>query len=135
MLRINTMKESKILYKEESYKIIGACMKVHRSLGSGFLEAVYQEALIREFEKEGIPYESQVKLPVFYEGQKLKKYYIADFICYDKIIIEIKSVSQVPIVFYSQLKNYLAATKKELGMLINFGQPSLTYKRVLNTKS
>ena len=128
------MTDSKILYKEESYKIVGACMKVHRSLGSGFLEAVYQEALMREFESEGIPYESQVKLPVFYEGEKLKKYYIADFICYDKIIIEIKSVSQIPIVFYSQLKNYLAATKKELGMLVNFGEPSLVYKRILNTK-
>ena len=133
MLRINTMTESKILYKEESYKIIGACMKVHRSLGSGFLEAVYQEALIREFENEGITFKSQVKLPVFYEGQKLNKYYIADFICYDNIIIEIKSVSQIPVAFYSQLKNYLAATKKELGMLVNFGQSSLVYKRILNT--
>lgn len=127
--------ETKILYKDESYKIIGACMKVHRSLGSGFLEAVYQEALMREFENEGIPFESQVKLPVFYEGQKLKKYYIADFICYNKIIIEIKLVSQIPNVYYSQLKNYLTATKKELGMLVNFGEPSLVYKRILNTKS
>ena len=129
------MTDSKILYKEESYKIIGACMKVHRSLGSGFLEAVYQEALSREFKNEGIPFESQVKLFVFYDGQKLKKYYIADFICFDKIIIEIKSVSQIPVVFYSQLKNYLIATKKELGMLVNFGESSLVYKRILNTKS
>ena len=129
------MTDSKILYKEESYKIIGACMKVHRSLGSGFLEAVYQEALGREFKNEGIPFESQVKLSVFYDGQKLKKYYIADFICFDKIIIEIKSVSQIPVVFYSQLKNYLIATKKELGMLVNFGESSLVYKRILNTKS
>ncbi|MDC9721967.1 MAG: GxxExxY protein [Urechidicola sp.] len=127
--------ETKILFKEESYKIIGACMKVHRSLGSGFLEAVYQETLIKEFTNSEIPFESQVKLNVFYEGEQLKKYYIADFICYDKIIIEIKSVSQMPVVFYSQLKNYLTATKKELGMLINFGQPSLVYKRILNTKS
>ena len=129
------MTENKILYKEESYKIIGACMKVHRNLGSGFLEAVYQEALIKEFTNAEIPFDSQVKLNVFYEGEQLKKYYIADFICYDKIIIEIKSVSQVPIAFYSQLKNYLTATKKELGMLINFGQSSLVYKRILNTKT
>ena len=127
------MAVSKILYKDESYKIVGACMKVHRSLGSGFLEAVYQEALIREFESLKIPFESQVKLAVFYNGEKLKKYYIADFICYDKIIIEIKSVSKMPVVFYSQLKNYLTATKKELGMLVNFGEPSLVYKRILNT--
>ena len=129
------MEETKILYKEESYKIIGACMKVHRELGSGFLEAVYEEALKKEFVNLGIPFKSQVKLYVFYEGQQLKKYYIADFMCYDKIILELKSVSQVPVAFYAQIKNYLTATKKELGMLINFGQSSLVYKRVLNTKS
>lgn len=127
------MTESKILYKEESYKIIGACMKVHRSLGSGFLEAVYQEALIKEFTNSETPFKSQIKLNIYYDGQQLKKYYIADFICYDKIIIEIKSVSQIPVVFYSQLKNYLTATKKKLGMLVNFGEPSLVYKRILNT--
>ncbi|VAV83007.1 NADH:ubiquinone oxidoreductase subunit 5 (chain L)/Multisubunit Na+/H+ antiporter, MnhA subunit [hydrothermal vent metagenome] len=110
-------------------------MKVHRELGSGFLEAVYDEALMKEFTNSNIPFKSQVKLNVFYEGEQLKKYYKADFICYDKIILEIKSVSQIPIVFFSQLKNYLTATKKELGMLINFGQPSLVYKRILNTKN
>jgi GxxExxY protein len=127
--------KTEILFKEESYKIIGACMKVHRELGSGFLEAVYDEALMKEFTNSNIPFKSQVKLNVFYEGEQLKKYYKADFICYDKIILEIKSVSQIPIVFFSQLKNYLTATKKELGMLINFGQPSLVYKRILNTKN
>ena len=127
------MAETKILFKEESYKIIGACMKVHRELGLGFLEAVYEEALKKEFDNSNIPFESQVKLNVFYEGQQLKKYYIADFICYDKIILEIKSVSQVPVAFYAQIKNYLTATKIELGMLINFGQPSLTYKRIINS--
>ena len=81
--------ETKILFKEESYRIIGACMKVHRELGSRFMEAVYQEALIKEFTNSEIPFESQVELDVFYKEEKLKKYYIADFICYDKIIIEI----------------------------------------------
>ncbi|RMZ50332.1 GxxExxY protein [Flavobacteriaceae bacterium PRS1] len=127
--------KTEILYKEESYKIIGACMKVHRELGSGFLEAVYDEALKKEFMKSEIPFKSQVKLKVFYEGEQLKKYYIADFICYDKIILEIKSVNQVPVVFYAQIKNYLTATKKELGMLINFGQSSLTYKRIINSNN
>ncbi len=127
------MAETKILYKEESYKIIGACMKVHRELGAGFLEAVYEEALKRELLNSEIPFESQVKLKVFYEGKQLKKFYIADFICYDKIILEIKSVDQVPNAFYAQIKNYLTATKLELGMLINFGQPSLTYKRIINS--
>lgn len=108
-------------------------MKVHRELGAGFLEAVYEEALKKEFGKIEIPFKSQVKVPVFYEGEKLNKYYKADFICYDKIIIEIKAVSQVPDVFYAQIKNYLTATKKELGMLINFGQSSLVYKRIINS--
>lgn len=129
------MDEPKILYREESYKIIGACMKVHRELGSGFLEAVYEEALRKEFDNLGIPFDCQVKLNIFYEGEQLNKFYRADFICYDKIILEVKSVSQMPNTFYAQLKNYLAATKMELGMLINFGLPSLHYKRIINTNN
>lgn len=123
---------SKILFKEESYRIIGACMKVHNELGPGFLEAVYEEALEKEFIAENIPFKRQVKINVFYDGEPLRKYYVADFLCYDAIILEIKSVSLVPIVFYAQLKNYLVGTKKELGILINFGESSLFYKRVLN---
>ncbi|PKP11124.1 MAG: GxxExxY protein [Bacteroidetes bacterium HGW-Bacteroidetes-3] len=123
----------KIVYKEESFKIIGACMKVHRSLGAGFLEAVYEEALEKEFQIQNIPFKKQVKLELFYDNQKLKKQYRADFVCYDTIILEIKAVVKIPIVFYAQLKNYLKCTNMELGMLINFGTPSLTYKRILNT--
>ena len=104
--------ETNILYKDESYKIIGACMKVHRELGAGFLESIYEEALKKEFFNSGIPFNNQVKLNVYDNGEKLNKFYKADFICYDKIILEIKSVSQVPNVFYSQIKNYLTATKK-----------------------
>ena len=125
----------KIVFKEESYKIIGACMKVHRTLGPGFLEAVYEEALEKEFKNEKIPFEKQIKLNVFYGDEKLKKYYKADFICYDKIILEIKSVGFMPQTFQMQLKNYLVATKMELGMLINFGTPSLAYKRILNSNN
>jgi len=125
----------KIVYKEESFKIIGACMKVHRSLGAGFLEAVYEEALEKEFQIQNIPFKKQVKLELFYENQKLKKQYRADFVCYDTIILEIKAVLQIPVVFNAQLKNYLKCTKMELGMLINFGTPSLTYKRILNSKN
>ncbi len=126
------MEKPKILYKDESFKIIGACMKVHRELGSGFLEAVYEEALSREFALSEIPFKSQVKLNVFYDGQQLKKYYKADFICYDKIILELKVVKQMPNIFYAQLKNYLTATKMELRMLLNFGERSLNYKRIIN---
>jgi len=130
------MESSKtILYKEESFKIIGACMKVHRTLGAGFLEAVYEEALEKEFRDQKIPFERQVKLDVYYADVKLKKQYRADFVCYDSIIIEIKAVVQIPTVFYSQSQNYLKCTRKELGMIINFGTSSLTYKRIINLKS
>ena len=125
---------TEILFKEESYKIIGACMKVHRELGSGFLEAVYEEALKKEFMNLNIPFESQVKLNIFYNGEQLDKYYKADFICYDEIVLEVKSVSQISNAFYSQLKNYLTATNKRLGILVNFGEASLVYKRILNGK-
>jgi GxxExxY protein len=125
---------NKILYKEESFTIIGACMKVHGSLGAGFLEAVYEEALEREFQTLKIPFKRQVKLDLYYDNQKLKKQYRADFVCYDAIILEIKAVPQIPVTFYMQVQNYLKCTNMELGMLINFGTPSLTYKRMINLK-
>lgn len=126
------MATQNILYKEESYKIIGCCMSVYNGLGSGFLEAVYEEALETEFKKNGVPYKKQVKLDLFYQGKKLNKTYRADFICYDKIVLELKVVNNTPIAFYKQLRNYLKATNLELGMLINFGSSSLMYKRILN---
>ena len=127
--------DNKILYKEENFTIIGACMKVHRSLGAGFLEAVYEEALEKEFQIQKIPFKRQVKLELYYDNQKLKKQYRADFVCYDTVILEIKAVSQMPVTFYAQLQNYLKCTNMELGMLINFGMPSLTYKRMINLKN
>jgi len=125
--------DGKIVFKEESFKIIGACMKVHRSLGAGFLEAVYEEALEKEFQAQQIPFSRQVKLELYYDNQKLKKQYRADFVCYDAIILEIKAVSHIPDIFYAQLRNYLKCTKTELGMLINFGTSSLMYKRIINS--
>ena len=126
---------SKIIYKEESYAIVGACMKVHRALGPGFLEAVYEEVVEKEFMVQNIPYKRQVQLNLYYEGVQLKKQYRADFVCYDSIIVELKAVTQIPSVFYAQLQNYLKCTNMELGMLINFGTPSLTYKRILNSNT
>jgi GxxExxY protein len=126
------MEPHKILYKDESYKIIGCCMNVHSELGAGFLEAVYEEALEKEFQSQQVPYKKQVKLDLYYQGQKLNKTYRADFICYENIILEIKVVQSTPIAFYKQLRNYLKATNLELGLLINFGSSSLIYKRVLN---
>ena len=135
LIRISPMDATtKILYKEESFAIVGACMKGHRSLGAGFLEAVYEEALEREFQNLKIPFKRQVNLDLYYDNQKLKKQYRADFVCYDAIIVEIKAVSQIPVTFYQQLTNYLKCTNKELGMLINFGTSSLTYKRIINLK-
>ncbi|MDZ7742760.1 MAG: GxxExxY protein [Bacteroidota bacterium] len=123
---------AEIVYKEESYRIIGVCMKVHKTLGEEFLEAVYQEALEKEFREQQIPFESQKKLSLFYDGQQLKKYYKADFLCFDKIIVEIKSVSFLNNDFRRTLFNYLKATQLKLGLLINFGNKSLEYKRILN---
>lgn len=122
-----------IIYKEESYKIIGACMKVHTNLGSGFLEAVYQEALEEELVQQNIPYKKQVKLNIQYNGKLLKKYYIADFVCYDKIIVEIKSAQFLHQDQSKQTLNYVKATKYKLGILVNFGESSLVCKRLLNT--
>ena len=123
-----------ILFKDESYRIIGSCMKVHSVLGTGFLEAVYQEALEKEFTIQNIPFKRQLKLNIFYRDQKLEKYYIADFLCYDEIILELKVMQYISNNEYLQINNYLKATNKTLGMLLNFGSPSFTYHRVINNK-
>ena len=107
-------------------------MKVHRVLGPGFLEAVYEEALENEFINLNIPYRRQACIQVYYEGTPLRKEYRADFICYDSIIIELKAVTAMPLIFYQTLNNYLKATHTQLGILVNFGTSSLTYKRILN---
>ena len=120
-----------LLYKEEVYQIIGAAMEVHRELGPGFLEAVYQEALELEFQEQFIPYEREKPLTIFYKGTKLNRTYSSDFLCYDKIIVELKALSQLNGDHESQLINYLKATKLRLGILINFGAKSLEYKRMI----
>ena len=122
-----------LLYEDETYKIIGACMTVHKKLGSGFLESVYQEVLAKEFAKNEIPFEKEKKLNLFYEGEKLDKFFKADFLCYDKIIVELKSVAFINKTVESQVINYLKATNKEVGLLINFGEKSLKWKRFINT--
>ena len=119
-----------LLYENESYKIIGAAMEVHRELGPGFLEAVYQEALAIEFEKQGIPFVREPKLMVSYKGVQLSKYYEADFICYEKIIVETKATKQLTGSDESQVINYLKATGLKLGLLFNFGAESLEYKQI-----
>ena len=124
--------EERILFKEESYQIIGICMNIHSTLGGGFLEAVYSEVLEMEFKKNNIQFEKEKKLEIYFNGEKLNKTYRADFLCFDEIILEIKSVNFLHENFSSQLLNYLKATNKKLGILINFGEKSLKYKRIVN---
>ncbi|MCJ7765467.1 MAG: GxxExxY protein [Thiovulaceae bacterium] len=121
-----------IILKDESYKVIGACMAVHNELGCGFLEAVYQEALEEEFKLRDIPYEREKQLEIFYKNKPLEKKYQADFICHDAIIIELKALSALEPAHKAQLINYLKATDMQLGLLVNFGQTSLESKRVVN---
>lgn len=112
-----------IVFKEESYKIIGAAFEVYNTLGPGFLEAVYQECLELEFQKRGIPYEREKEIVIKYNGYKLKQTYKADFICYDQIIVELKAVSEIIDSHRAQVSNYLRATNMKLGILLNFGCP------------
>ena len=123
-----------MIYPNESYRIIGCMMKVHRELGCGFLEKVYQEALEREFIAEGIPYQREVKLKIFYRGAPLQQEYIADFVCFDKIIVELKAIDKISDIEKAQVINYLKATGYELGILANFGETSLKTERFCNIK-
>lgn len=107
-------------------------MAVHGKLGPGFLESVYSEALEIEFQKAEIPYEKEKKLPVYYEDIKLKKYFRADYVCYESIILELKATKYSIDADRQQTLNNVKATKFKLGILINFGTPSLTYKRIVN---
>ena len=106
-------------------------MEVHSTLGCGFLEAVYQEAMEIELTKRNIPYEREKRLIVNYKGIQLKKEYIADFICYENIIVELKALSGLTGEHQAQILNYLTATKNKIGLLINFGTESLEYQRLI----
>jgi GxxExxY protein len=123
--------EEDYLYERETYQIIGAMMEVHKTLGCGFLEAVYQEALAIEFEKQKIPFVKEKKLILFYKGIQIEKFYIADFVCFDKIIVELKALSALTSTHDSIMINYLKATKLKVGLLANFGERSLKYKRLI----
>ncbi len=121
---------TKILFKELSYKIIGAAMEVHRTLGPGFLEAVYEAALAHELTLQAIPFERQEGLPVTYKGQPVG-HYVADFVINGKVIVELKAVSMLTKAHEAQAHNYLAATGLRLAILINFGADSLQQKRIV----
>ncbi len=125
----------KMIFSEESYAINGSCMEVYRTLGNGFLEPVYQECTDLEFRKRGILFAAQKPLTLIYQGQVLKQTYKPDFICYDKIIVELKAVTKLTDQHKAQVLNYLKATGFELGILYNFGHyPLLEIVRIPKIK-
>jgi GxxExxY protein len=121
-----------LLFKDESYAIIGACFEVYKEKGNGFVEPVYQECLELEFAAQKIPFSAQSVLRLTYKGVELKQHYIPDFLCYDKIIVELKAVKQLADEHRAQVLNYLKATGLRLGLLVNFGHyPKLEYERII----
>ena len=119
-------------YEGESYKIRGAVYEVYRETGCGFLEAVYQECLEREFARQGIPFAAQKELALLYKGEPLAQTYRPDFICFDSIIVELKAVRELADEYRAQMHNYLKATGYGLGMLVNFGHyPKAEIERIV----
>ena len=121
-----------VFYQQESYAINGALYEVHKQLGCGFLEKVYQEALAKEFTLRGIPFEREKRFKVKYKGEELDTEYIADFFCYGKIIVELKAVEELTGSHRSQVINYLKATGARLGILVNFGEEYIEPERLVN---
>ena len=125
-----------VLYKDECYKIMGACFEVYKEKGCGFVEPVYQECLSIELTMQGIPFEEQVELPLEYKGRPLHQTYKPDFICFEKIILEIKAVSKLTDEHRAQVHNYLKATGHKLGLLVNFGHyPKVEWERIVRERT
>lgn len=121
-----------LLYEQETYRILGACFEVYKEKGCGFLEAVYQECLEIEFELQGMLFVPQMQLALTYKGRPLKQKYIPDFLLFDKIILEIKAVTQLADEHRAQLHNYLKATGYRIGLLVNFGHyPKVEHERII----
>jgi GxxExxY protein len=118
-----------------TYAIIGAAMEVHRQLGCGFLEPVYQEALAIELGKREVPFRREIKLPIHYKGELLDTAYCVDFICFDSVVVELKALVRLSGTEEAQVLNYLKATGYEVGLLLNFGTRSLEHRRFVLTKS
>ena len=124
-----------LILKDECFEVIGACMRVHSEMGSGYLEAVYQECLEIEFGLCGIHFESQVSLKLSYRDRELKQCYKPDFLVYDQILLEIKTCDRIAAEHQSQVLNYLSATGCPLGLLVNFGSVGkLDWMRLFHTK-
>jgi GxxExxY protein len=128
--------DQEFLYEQETYAIRGACFEVYKEMGPGFLEAVYHECLQKEFISQNIPFIAQQKLSIAYKGEPLVQTYAPDFICYGKIIIEIKGTREISPEHKAQLLNYLKATGMKLGLLVNFGHyPQIQIERMAKTIS
>jgi GxxExxY protein len=123
-----------LLYREEVYRLVGACMAVHKDKGNGFAEPVYQDALEIELELAGIPFDAQHNYQIHYRGRPLKHTYTPDLLCFDKIILELKAAKALTDEHRAQLLNYLKVTGLQLGLLINFGSfPRLEWERIILT--
>ncbi|MGI8601039.1 MAG: GxxExxY protein [Chitinophagaceae bacterium] len=120
-----------IIFKDESYQIVGLCMEVHRQLGMGFREVIYKDALEIEFRENNLPYQREKLYKIEYKGIILPHKYKADFIVFDQIVLEVKSTSLIVDSFVAQTINYLKASSLKLGMIVNFGEKSLNFKRVV----
>ena len=120
------------LHRDLTEKIIGAAMEVHKTLRNGFLESVYEEAMAIELDLQKIPFERQKPVDVFYKG-KLAKQFFCDFVIEDKVLVELKAIKRLSEAENAQVLNYLKATGLSLALLINFGTPSLGFKRIINT--
>lgn len=121
----------KLIYRQETYRLIGICMEVHNNLGAGFLEIVYKDALEWEFRKQGIPFTREKEYVVHYKGVILPHRFYADFVLYDKIIFEVKGVSGITLEFIAQCMNYLKVSGNRLAIIANFGELSLNHKRII----
>jgi GxxExxY protein len=131
---MNRKTDEKVLYPDECYAIQGAIFDVYREMGCGFLEAVYQECLEKEFRDRDLPFEAQKELNLSYKGEPLAQIYKPDFVCYDKIIVELKAVKELAPEHKAQLLNYLKTSGLELGLLVNFGShPKADIIRMANT--
>ena len=123
---------SNIIYQLESYEIMGACFEVYKEKGCGFLESVYHECLELELTDRKIPFQTQSELALTYKGRPLKSRFKPDFICYEKIILELKAVSGLTDEHRAQVQNYLWVTQFKLGLLVNFAHyPKLDYERIV----
>ena len=123
---------AELKFKQESYQIRGAVFEVYREMGCGFLEAVYQECLEKEFSRQGIAFGAQQALVLHYKGERLRQTYVPDFVCFDRVIVELKAVTELANEHRAQVHNYLKATGLELALLVNFGHhPGVEIERIV----